>query len=79
MLSLALVVLSALVWLVLRSSALLKTRQQTKLPPGPPRKLLIGNLGDLPSPDERKWYFWLKHKALYGEFSNGDVMSLGKS
>lgn len=79
MLFLALAVLSALVWLALRSDVLQKTRQQTKLPPGPRRKLLFGNLGDLPPADERAWEFWLKHKDLYGKFFHWDMMSLGKS
>lgn len=37
-----------------------------KLPPGPPRKLFVGNLNDLPSHEAKPWEHWLKHKDLYG-------------
>lgn len=41
-------------------------RQQAALPPGPPRKPVVGNLGDLPSHTEKAWEYWLKHKDVYG-------------
>ncbi|KAL5363253.1 cytochrome P450 [Aspergillus floccosus] len=40
------------------------------LPPGPPRKPVVGNLGDLPSHTDKAWEYWLKHKELYGPISS---------
>lgn len=37
------------------------------LPPGPKQKPIIGNLKDLPTPDQQDWMHWLKHKELYGK------------
>ncbi|EAU32638.1 predicted protein [Aspergillus terreus NIH2624] len=45
-------------------------RLRVALPPGPPRKPLIGNLGDLPSHTDKAWEYWLKHKDLYGPISS---------
>ncbi|RDW81591.1 cytochrome P450 [Aspergillus mulundensis] len=45
-------------------------RTTAPLPPGPPPKPLIGNLRDLPSPDQQSWAHWLKHKDLYGPISS---------
>ncbi len=41
---------------------------QTKpsLPPGPPRKPVIGNLFDLPKPGEYEYKHWAKHHEVYG-------------
>ncbi|KAL4902171.1 hypothetical protein BDW74DRAFT_158711 [Aspergillus multicolor] len=47
--------------------------QEAPLPPGPPPKPLIGNLRDLPSPDQQSWVQWLKHKDLYGPISSLSV------
>ncbi|KAK6814883.1 hypothetical protein RU639_009687 [Aspergillus parasiticus] len=44
------------------------------LPPGPPRKPIIGNLTDLPSHDVRDWEYWLKHKDLYGPISSLSIL-----
>ncbi|KAL5363085.1 cytochrome P450 [Aspergillus floccosus] len=74
MFSLALAVFLALVGLVFSTSILQRRRRQIKLPPGPPRKPLVGNLGDLPSLDERTWEFWLKHKDIYGPISSLSVL-----
>lgn len=48
-------------------------RLRVALPPGPPRKPLIGNLGDLPSHTDKAWEYWLKHKDLYGELLIADI------
>ncbi|KAJ5523658.1 hypothetical protein N7494_010308 [Penicillium frequentans] len=45
--------------------------------PGPRPRPIIGNLRDLPNPDEQDWQHWLKHKALYGPISSLNV--LGKT
>ncbi|KAL4773894.1 cytochrome P450 [Aspergillus nidulans var. acristatus] len=45
-------------------------KQRAPLPPGPPPKLLIGNLRDLPSPDRKNWVHFLQHKDLYGPISS---------
>lgn len=37
------------------------------LPPGPPRKPIIGNIFDFPRPGSKEWEHWLKHKDLYGQ------------
>lgn len=41
------------------------------LPPGPPRRPIIGNLFDFPKPGCKEWEHWLKHKDLYGGFLQG--------
>lgn len=66
--------LSILAGLFLLNCILRKRQQQIRLPPGPPRKAVIGNLGDLPSQDDRAWVFWMKHKDLYGTCSKWDMM-----
>lgn len=43
------------------------------LPPGPPRKPIIGNLFDFPKPGSKEWEHWLKHKDLYGQFVQADL------
>ncbi|KAE8385720.1 cytochrome P450 [Aspergillus alliaceus] len=45
-------------------------RASAPLPPGPPPKPIVGNLGDLPKPEEKDWLHWLKHKKLYGPISS---------
>jgi hypothetical protein len=42
-------------------------KQRAPLPPGPPPKLLIGNLRDLPSTDRKNWVHFLQHRDLYGK------------
>ena len=41
------------------------------LPPGPPRRPIIGNLLDLPK--EQDWLQWAKHRKLYGPISSVSV------
>jgi hypothetical protein len=43
-----------------------RQRQTLPLPPGPPRKFIVGNLGDLPSPTQQDWHHWAEHKQRYG-------------
>ncbi|GKZ23616.1 hypothetical protein AbraIFM66951_009891 [Aspergillus brasiliensis] len=44
------------------------------LPPGPRRKPIVGNLWDLPNPNQQDWQHWLKHKDRYGPISSLSVM-----
>ncbi|KAJ5425370.1 Cytochrome P450 E-classgroup I [Penicillium sp. CMV-2018d] len=47
------------------------------LPPGPPRKPIIGNLLDFPEPGSKEWEHWLKHKDLYGPISS--LVTIGQT
>ncbi|CRL20874.1 Cytochrome P450 [Penicillium camemberti] len=47
------------------------------LPPGPPRKPIIGNLFDFPKPGSKEWEHWLKHKDLYGPISS--LVTIGQT
>ncbi|KAJ5673715.1 hypothetical protein N7507_002842 [Penicillium longicatenatum] len=51
-----------------------RKRHDLPLPPGPRPKPIIGNLRDLPSPNEQDWQHWLKHKELYGPISSLRVL-----
>lgn len=57
-------------FLVYRLVVHFKSAQRPPLPPGPKPKFLVGNLGDLPKPGEQEWVHWLKHKDLYGFYTN---------
>ncbi|KAB8261239.1 cytochrome P450 [Aspergillus pseudonomiae] len=70
MVSILLLLTISLVGLYLVRSLLSKKQSLGTLPPGPPRKPIIGNLTDLPSHDVRDWEYWLKHKDLYGPISS---------
>lgn len=48
-------------------------KQRAPLPPGPPPKPLIGNLRDLPSPDQKNWVHFLQHRDLYGKDDPRDL------
>lgn len=50
-------------------SVLVQAKSLAPLPPGPRPKPIIGNLWDLPSQGTRDWLHWLKHKDLYGTYS----------
>ena len=44
------------------------------LPPGPKKKFLLGNIGDLPKAGQLEWEHWMKHKELYGPISSLSVL-----
>ncbi|KAJ5762254.1 uncharacterized protein N7511_005636 [Penicillium nucicola] len=62
--------------IVLCTIAIVRGRRKKSLPlpPGPPRKFLVGNLGDLPSPGQKDWIHWAKHKELYGPISSLTIL-----
>ncbi|KAE8164000.1 cytochrome P450 [Aspergillus tamarii] len=64
----------SLVGLYLIRSWFSKKHPLGPLPPGPPRKPIIGNLTDLPSHDVRDWEYWLTHKDLYGPISSLSIL-----
>ncbi|KAI5360195.1 putative cytochrome P450 [Septoria linicola] len=45
-----------------------------RLPPGPKGWPLVGNLNDLPQPDQLEYEVWSKHKGLYGPLSSLTVL-----
>lgn len=51
----------------LLNSSIRHKKQTLPLPPGPPGLPILGNLLDLPSPDQPEWEFYSKHKDLYGK------------
>lgn len=57
------------VYLLSRLLWLLAHKAPARLPPGPKPSLLLGNIGDLPTPGEVECLFWAKHKELYGPLS----------
>lgn len=48
----------------------LRTADRPPLPPGPKGLPLLGNISDLPPPDEFEAKHWLRHKELYGMSSS---------
>ncbi|TVY85886.1 Multifunctional cytochrome P450 monooxygenase [Lachnellula willkommii] len=44
------------------------------LPPGPKGLPVLGNINDLPKPNEPEWQHWLQHKDLYGPISSVTVL-----
>jgi hypothetical protein len=54
-------ILRAFIW-----RDLWKFSKARRLPPGPPRKLIIGNMLNAPPEGCKEWEHWLKHKYLYG-------------
>ncbi|OQE34915.1 hypothetical protein PENCOP_c015G06813 [Penicillium coprophilum] len=51
-----------------------RKRYPLPLPPGPKQQPIIGNLKDLPTPDQQDWMHWLKHKELYGPISSLTIL-----
>ncbi|KAJ5887491.1 hypothetical protein N7495_007532 [Penicillium taxi] len=68
-----LAVLTAAVALFFFLRGLSSKKTLAPLPPGPPKKPLIGNLLDLPGAGQQEWIHWLKHKDLYGPLSSVSV------
>ncbi|TVY47716.1 O-methylsterigmatocystin oxidoreductase [Lachnellula occidentalis] len=44
------------------------------LPPGPKGLPVLGNINDLPKPNEPEWQHWLQHKDLYGPISSVTIL-----
>ncbi|OJJ46795.1 hypothetical protein ASPZODRAFT_97356 [Penicilliopsis zonata CBS 506.65] len=59
---------------VLSILTILQKKKSLRLPPGPPRRFIVGNLKDLPKPDQQEWHHWMKHKELYGPISSLSVL-----
>ncbi|GAT21241.1 cytochrome P450 oxidoreductase OrdA-like [Aspergillus luchuensis] len=55
-------------------SFLTRKSKHPPLPPGPRRKPIVGNLWDLPDPNQQDWQHWLKHKDRYGPISSLSIM-----
>lgn len=63
--------LLALIFLYISDEFVLKRRKKRlPLPPGPKGLPLLGNVKDLPSPGEKEYLHWLKHKDAYGPISS---------
>ncbi|KAI1191509.1 putative cytochrome P450 oxidoreductase OrdA-like protein [Nemania serpens] len=55
---------------ILGVKILLVVLKRPPLPPGPKGLPLVGNIAGLPSPGEREWEHWLRHKDIYGPISS---------
>ncbi|PLB45030.1 flavonoid 3-hydroxylase [Aspergillus steynii IBT 23096] len=67
--SLVLYVVVGAIALYISKSLFGRKRATAPLPPGPPGKLIIGNLRDLPPSGSHEWLHWWKYKDLYGPIS----------
>ncbi|KAK1141880.1 hypothetical protein N8T08_008393 [Aspergillus melleus] len=59
--------------LVLLKSLFGRKGSSAPLPPGPPGKLIVGNLRDLPPSGSHEWLHWWKYKDLYGGISSLNI------
>ncbi|CAG8011876.1 unnamed protein product [Penicillium olsonii] len=66
--------IAVLVTASLGAVSLFIRRKQFPLPPGPRGIPIVGNLRDLPSPTQKDWLHWLKHKDQYGPISSLSVL-----